>query len=128
MAVFVPTVERGFDEDSCCFKLIAGETPVIYATLGFSMPCIPIASRYCRCDSLKRISCARVDLPDPETPVITLKLRFGIFTLTSFKLCSFACAILIHSVINTSSFYLTFHYTYGNYTYENLNIQEIFGN
>ncbi|CFN72339.1 Uncharacterised protein [Bordetella pertussis] len=39
------------------------------------------------------MSKARVDLPDPDTPVMTVNLSRGISTLTFFRLCSRALRI-----------------------------------
>ena len=48
---------------------------------GFSTAC-PLS----RCTALYRMSSARVDFPDPETPVTQVILPRGILTSISFKL------------------------------------------
>src|SRR6185503_2526452 len=45
------------------------------------------------------VSKARVDLPDPDRPVITTSLFFGISTLMSFRLCCLAPLTIILSCI-----------------------------
>ena len=72
----VPTVDLGFRDVVRCSIEIAGESPSIESTSGFS-----ICSRNCRayadsdstyrlCPSAKIVSNAREDLPDPLTPVM----------------------------------------------------------
>ena len=44
-------------------------------------------------------SLANEDFPDPDKPVITTNLSFGISTVTFFKLCSLAPLITIFFII-----------------------------
>ena len=50
------------------------------------------------------VSKARDDFPEPERPVITVMLSFGIFTSIFFRLCSLAPTILINFLFAILSF------------------------
>ena len=50
-------------------------------------------SKYRRCPSLNKMSNASVDLPEPDTPVMTLNLPRGMLTLKLLRLCSLALMI-----------------------------------
>lgn len=87
-----------------------GERPSIESRSGlsiFSTNCRAYAesdSMYLLCPSAKMVSNAREDLPEPLTPVTTMKLSLGIFRSIFFRLCSLAPMILIVSKV--ALFYL----------------------
>ena len=95
------TVDLGFFEVFFCSIDIAGLKPSIRSTLGFfilSRNCLAYAdklSTYLLCPSAYIVSKARDDFPDPDSPVITTNLSFGISKEIFFKLCSFAPLITI---------------------------------
>lgn len=66
---------------------IAGESPSISSTSGFSISprnCLAYEdklSTYLLCPSAYRVSNAKEDFPDPESPVITTSLSLGISKL-----------------------------------------------
>ncbi len=83
---------------------IAGAIPVISSTSGFSMRsrnCRAYAesdSIYRRCPSAYSVSKARLDFPDPETPVTTVIALWGIVTSIFFRLWTRAPRTRISSV------------------------------
>src|SRR5512137_1127247 len=89
----VPTVLRGFFEVVFCSMEMAGESPSMESTSGFCMMprnCRAYEERdstYRRCPSAYSVSNASVDLPEPETPVMTTNLSRGIVTLIFLRLC-----------------------------------------
>ena len=52
-------------------------------------------STYRLCPSANKVSNARLDFPEPESPLKTTILFLGIFTLTFLRLCIFAPLISI---------------------------------
>src|SRR5688500_13712899 len=52
---------------------------------------------YRRCPSAYRVSKARLDLPDPETPVRTTNFFLGISTVTFLRLCCRAPVMMMRS-------------------------------
>src|SRR6201985_175226 len=56
-----------------------------------------------RCDSAAIVSNTRELLPEPDTPVNTVSRRFGISTLTSFRLFSRAPCTRIRSWLSAGS-------------------------
>ncbi len=80
---------------------MAGLNPSIKSTFGFfilSKNCLAYAdklSTYLLCPSAYMVSNARDDFPEPDRPVITTNLSFGISSEMFFKLCSFAPLITI---------------------------------
>ena len=80
---------------------IAGDKPSITSTSGLSIickNCLAYAdndSTYLLCPSAKIVSKAKVDLPEPDRPVNTINLFFGMSKLMFFKLCCFAPLIII---------------------------------
>src|SRR6478609_5709994 len=90
----VPTVERGLREVDFWSMETAGERPSMKSTSGLSIwprNCRAYAdsdSTYRRWPSAKIVSNARLDLPDPESPVKTMRLSRGRSTETSRRLCS----------------------------------------
>src|SRR6267142_1331083 len=90
----VATVERGLRDVVFCSIEIAGESPSISSTSGFSIcsrNCLAYAesdSTYRRCPSAYTVSNASDDFPDPLTPVTTVSALCGISTLTFFRLCT----------------------------------------
>ena len=77
----------------------------ILSTSGFSINpknCLAYEdklSTYLLCHSAYKVSKAKEDLPEPESPVITTNLSLGISKSIFFKLCSFAPFIIILSFI-----------------------------
>ena len=55
-------------------------------------------STYLLCPSAYKVSKAKLDFPDPESPVITTSLSLGISKFIFFKLCSLAPLITILSL------------------------------
>ena len=51
-----------------------------------------------RCPSAKRVSKAKEDLPEPESPVMTTKAFLGMATLKCFRLLTWAFLIKIKSL------------------------------
>jgi hypothetical protein len=102
--VTVPTVERGLREVVRCSIEIAGESPSIESTSGFSIcsrNCRAYAdsdSTYRRCPSAKIVSNASDDLPEPETPVMTTSLSRGMSTSMFLRLCSRAPRMTILTI------------------------------
>ena len=92
----MPTVDLGFLLVDFCSIDIAGERPSIDSTSGFCIickNCLAYAdkdSTYLLCPSAYIVSKAKELFPEPETPVITINLFFGISISTFCKLCSFA--------------------------------------
>jgi hypothetical protein len=81
--------------DRCSIAMVGG-MPSISSTSGFlswSRNCRAYAdsdSMYFRCPSAKIVSNASDDLPEPESPVITIRRSRGSVRSTSLRLCSFA--------------------------------------
>src|SRR6478752_5641898 len=90
----VPTVDRGLRLVDFWSIDTAGDRPSMKSTSGLSIcprNCRAYAdndSTYRRCPSAKIVSNARLDLPDPESPVKTMRLSRGRSTDTSRRLCS----------------------------------------
>src|SRR5919112_4591466 len=90
----VPTVERGLRLVDFWSIETAGERPSMKSTSGLSIcprNCRAYAdsdSTYRRWPSAKIVSKARLDLPDPDSPVNTIRLFRGRSRLTSLRLCS----------------------------------------
>src|SRR3954467_4449235 len=90
----VPTVERGFFEVDFWSIDTAGERPSMKSTSGLSIcprNCRAYAdsdSTYRRCPSAKMVSNARLDFPDPDRPVNTIREARGSSSDTSLRLCS----------------------------------------
>ena len=61
-------------------------------------------STYLLCPSAYSVSNASDDLPEPESPVITTNLFFGIVKSISFKLCSLAPFITMFSKFYSFSY------------------------
>ena len=84
---------RGVRVITFCSMAMAGLNPFMVSTSGLSIRfknCRAYELRlsaYRRCPSAYNVSIASDDLPDPDTPVITINLRRGISTVTFFKLC-----------------------------------------
>src|SRR5207342_2297505 len=90
----VPTVERGFLEVDFWSIDTAGESPSMKSTSGLSIwprnwrAYAESDSTYRRWPSAKIVSKARLDLPDPDSPVNTMRASRGRSRLTSRRLCS----------------------------------------
>src|SRR6478672_3685510 len=90
----VPTVDRGLRLVDFWSMETAGDSPSMKSTSGLSIcprNCRAYAdsdSTYRRCPSAKIVSNARLDLPDPDSPVKTMRLSRGRSTDTSRRLCS----------------------------------------
>ncbi len=82
-----------------CSTATVGDRPVIVSKDGtLSAPnCVSENIRYLRLPSSYKVSNARLDLPLPETPVMTVSFSFGIVTSMFFKL--WICAFLILIVL-----------------------------
>src|SRR5690606_40559020 len=97
----LPTVERGVRVITFCSIAIAGHSPLISSTSGFTIRAMNWRayalrlSAYRRWPSANRVSIVRDDFPDPETPVTTTSLLRGMPTLTFFRLCTRAPLIRI---------------------------------
>ena len=97
----VPTVERGFLLVDFWSMEIAGESPSMLSTAGFSIcpkNCLAYEdndSIYLLWPSAYIVSKARLDLPEPDRPVSTTRLSLGISTSMFLRLCSLAPLILI---------------------------------
>src|ERR1700728_3749067 len=91
-SVAVPTVERTSPPIRCWSTMIAVVSPSRTSTSGRASvgmkPCTKVlyVSLISRCDSAAIVSNTSELLPEPETPVNTVSRRFGISTLTSFRL------------------------------------------
>src|SRR6266700_5127201 len=90
----VPTVDRGLRLAAFWSIETAGDSPSMKSTSGLSIcprNCRAYAdsdSTYRRWPSAKIVSNARLDLPDPDSPVYTTRASRGSSTWTSFRLCS----------------------------------------
>src|SRR4029077_15466391 len=97
-------VERGLREVVRCSMEIAGESPSMESTSGFSIcsrnwrAYADSDSTYRRCPSAKIVSKASDDLPDPETPVMTTNLLRGTTTSMFLGLCSRAPRMTMDSM------------------------------
>ncbi len=107
-SVAVPTVERGSAPMRCWSTMIAVVSPSSTSTSGrarFGMkPCTNAlyVSLISRCDSAAIVSNTKELLPEPETPVNTVSLRFGISMLTSLRLFSRAPCTRIRSWLSAT--------------------------
>ena len=99
----VPTVDLGSPPMRCWSTMMAVVNPSRTSTSGRSnvgmKPCTKAlyVSLMSRCDSAAIVPNTSEDLPDPETPVNTVKRRFGISTLMSLRLFSRAPRTRIQS-------------------------------
>src|ERR687893_2313417 len=99
----VPTVERGLREVDFWSMETAVDRPSMKSTSGLSIwprNCRAYDdsdSTYRRCPSAKIVSKARLDLPDPESPVKTIRASRGRSRLTSRRLCSRAPRMISRS-------------------------------
>src|ERR1700742_2601936 len=90
----VPTVERGLREVDFWSIETAGDRPSMKSTSGLSIwprNCRAYDesdSTYRRWPSAKIVSKARLDLPDPDSPVNTIRESRGRSIETSLRLCS----------------------------------------
>src|ERR671912_2857389 len=90
----VPTVDRGLREVDFWSIETAGDRPSMKSTSGLSIwprNCRAYADRdstYRRWPSAKIVSKARLDLPDPDSPVKTIKASRGNSSETFLRLCS----------------------------------------
>src|SRR6202171_5859027 len=89
----VPTVDRGLREVVFCSIEIAGDSPSIESTSGFSIcsrnwrAYAESDSTYRRCPSAKIVSKASEDLPEPDTPVTTTSRLRGMSQEMFWRLC-----------------------------------------
>src|SRR4051794_22541887 len=99
----VPTVERGLREVDFWSIDTAGDRPSMKSTSGLSIwprNCRAYDdsdSTYRRWPSAKIVSKARLDLPEPDKPVNTIRASRGRSRLTSRRLCSRAPRIVKRS-------------------------------
>lgn len=102
-SVAVPTVERGSEPIRCWSTVIAVVNPSSTSTSGrASVGMKPwrnalYVSLIIRCDSAAIVSNTNELLPDPETPVNTVRRRLGSSMLTSLRLFSRAPCTRIRS-------------------------------
>ena len=81
---------------------IAGDIPVILSTSGFcSFPrnCLAYEDRlsiYLLCPSANKVSKAKEDFPEPETPVMTMSFLLGMDTSIFLRLCILAPDIVMY--------------------------------
>ena len=107
-SVAVPTVERGSAPSRCWSTMIAVVSPSSTSTSGLASvgmkPCTKLlyVSLISRCDSAAIVSNTSELLPEPETPVNTVRRRFGISTLTSLRLFSRAPCTRIRSWLSAT--------------------------
>src|SRR5262245_40342119 len=100
----VPTVDRGLRDVDFWSMETAGERPSMKSTSGLSIcprNCRAYAdsdSTYLRWPSAKIVSKARLDLPEPESPVNTIIESRGRSSETSLRLCSRAPRTISRSV------------------------------
>ena len=86
----MPTVERAVRTGFFCSSAMAGRMCSIRSTSGRSSRSrnmrayVERDSMYLHCPSAKRVSNARDDLPEPETPVMTVSRSWGMSTETFF--------------------------------------------
>src|SRR5579875_576232 len=90
----VPTVDRGLRLAAFWSIETAGDSPSMKSTSGLSIwprnwrAYADRASTYRRWPSAKIVSKARLDLPDPDSPVNTIRESRGRSIETSLRLCS----------------------------------------
>ncbi len=90
----VPTVERGFFEVDFWSIETAGDRPSMKSTSGLSIwprnwrAYAESDSTYRRWPSAKMVSKARLDLPEPDSPVKTISESRGRSSEMSLRLCS----------------------------------------
>src|SRR6266702_1482357 len=90
----VPTVDRGLRLAAFWSIDTAGDSPSMKSTSGLSIwprNCRAYAdsdSTYRRWPSAKMVSNARLDLPEPDSPVNTIRASLGRSSDTSLRLCS----------------------------------------
>src|SRR5919199_3410536 len=90
----VPTVDRGLREVDFWSMDTAGDSPSMKSTSGLSIwprNCRAYDdsdSTYLRWPSAKIVSNARLDFPDPDSPVKTMSESRGNSSETSLRLCS----------------------------------------
>jgi hypothetical protein len=90
----VPTVERGLRVLVFCSIAIAGLMPWIRSTSGLSIRSRnwrayeERLSTYRRCPSAYSVSKARLDFPEPLTPVMTISRCLGRSSEMFFRLCT----------------------------------------
>ena len=106
MSLIVPTVERELSPVVFCPMVITGASPSMESTSGrFSFPVYcrekeGSVSKYLHCPSLAITSNAKLDFPEPDSPVITINLFLGISKSMFFRLCILAPLILINPGLN----------------------------
>jgi hypothetical protein len=94
--VIVPTVDRGFFDVDFWSMETAGDSPSMKSTSGLSIcprnwrAYADSDSTYRRWPSAKIVSNARLDLPEPDSPVNTISESRGRSRETSLRLCSLA--------------------------------------
>src|SRR5688500_5524863 len=99
----VPTVDRGLREVDFWSIDTAGDRPSMKSTSGLSIwprNCRAYDdsdSTYRRCPSAKIVSNARLDLPEPDRPVKTMRASRGRSRETSRRLCSRAPRMISRS-------------------------------
>src|SRR5215475_13046044 len=104
----VPTVERGLRDVDFWSMDTAGDRPSMKSTSGLSIwprNCRAYDDRdstYRRWPSAKIVSNARLDLPEPDSPVNTIMALRGRSRLTSRRLCSRAPRMIRRSDTQTS--------------------------
>ncbi len=107
-SVAVPTVERGSPPIRCWSTMIAVVSPSRTSTSGRASvgmkPCTNAlyVSLISRCDSAAIVSKTSELLPEPETPVNTVRRRFGISMLTSLRLFTRAPCTRIRSWLSAA--------------------------
>ncbi len=107
-SVAVPTVERGSEPIRCWSTVIAVVSPSSTSTSGrASVGMNPwrkalYVSLIRRCDSAATVSKTSELLPEPDTPVNTVRRRLGSSTLTSLRLFSRAPCTRIRSWLSAT--------------------------
>src|SRR5262249_42026088 len=107
-SVAVPTVERGLAPIRSRSTMIAVVRPSSTSTSGRASvgmkPCTKAlyVSLISRCDSAAIVPNTRELLPEPETPVNTVRRRFGISTLRSLRLFTRAPCTRIRSWLSAA--------------------------
>src|SRR3954449_9103140 len=107
-SVAVPTVDRGSEPIRCWSTRIAVVSPSRTSTSGRASvgmkPCTKAlyVSLISRCDSAAIVPKTSELLPDPDTPVNTVRRRFGISTLRSLRLFTRAPCTRIRSWLSAA--------------------------
>ena len=110
MPVRVPTVERGLlCRMMLCWTAMVGPMPEVLSNLfSSSMPVrMPSERRYCLRPSSKMISKTMLDLPEPLTPVATVRVFLGMVMSMFLRLWRCAPLIVIFFILSPEKYCLS---------------------